>query len=75
MKNKTIHAIAYIIFILFAAIIILPMLWMIITGFKTNQELFLSPFKLPNSGIFRTILTPGIRGWESIFLTVSLLLL
>ncbi|MFR9064301.1 MAG: carbohydrate ABC transporter permease [[Clostridium] scindens] len=39
--------IAYILFIAFAIIIILPLVWMIITGFKTNQELFLSPFALP----------------------------
>ena len=62
MKNKTIHAIAYIIFILFAAIIILPMLWMIITGFKTNQELFLSPFKLPEQWNFQNYIDAWNQG-------------
>ena len=33
--------------ILFAVIIFLPLIWMVLTGFKTNQELFLEPWKLP----------------------------
>lgn len=47
MKKKVSHIMAYILFSLFALLIILPLIWMIITGFKTNQELFLSPFGLP----------------------------
>lgn len=46
MKKTASHVAAYAFFIAFA-IIILPLIWMIITGFKTNQELFLSPFSLP----------------------------
>lgn len=33
--------------ILFAVIIFLPLIWMAFTGFKTNKELFLEPWKLP----------------------------
>lgn len=47
MKKTVSHVAAYAFFIAFAIIIILPLIWMIITGFKTNQELFLSPFSLP----------------------------
>ena len=47
MRKTVLRVIAYILFIAFAIIIILPLVWMIITGFKTNQELFLSPFSLP----------------------------
>ncbi len=47
MRKTVLRVIAYILFIAFAIIIILPLVWMIITGFKTNQELFLSPFALP----------------------------
>lgn len=49
MKKIVLQAIAYMFFILFAIIIILPLIWMIITGFKTNQEMFLSPFALPKT--------------------------
>lgn len=42
------HAIIFILLVLFAVMIMLPLLWMIITGFKTNQELFLQPWKLPD---------------------------
>lgn len=49
MKKKIVHIITYILFILFALIIIFPLIWMVITGFKTNQELFLSPFSLPET--------------------------
>ena len=49
MKKKIVHIITYVLFILFALIIIFPLIWMVITGFKTNQELFLSPFSLPET--------------------------
>lgn len=45
--KKIRHGIIFILLILFAVIIILPLLWMVITGFKTNQELFLEPWKMP----------------------------
>lgn len=47
MKKKIIHIITYILLSLFALVIILPLVWMAITGFKSNQEMFLSPFSLP----------------------------
>ncbi|RGT71013.1 carbohydrate ABC transporter permease [Mediterraneibacter massiliensis] len=47
MKKRILQIIAYVFFILLAIIIILPLVWMVITGFKTNQEMFLSPFSLP----------------------------
>lgn len=49
MKKKIIHIIIYAFLILFAVVIILPLIWMVVTGFKTNQEMFLSPFALPEA--------------------------
>ncbi|HHV11522.1 MAG TPA: carbohydrate ABC transporter permease [Clostridiales bacterium] len=46
-RLKLLHGLIYFLFILFAILIILPLIWMVITGFKTNKELFLSPFALP----------------------------
>lgn len=37
MKKTVSHVAAYAFLIAFAIIIILPLIWMIITGFKTNQ--------------------------------------
>lgn len=47
MKGKILHMFIYLLFILFAVMIIVPLIWMVVTGFKSNQELFLSPFSLP----------------------------
>jgi raffinose/stachyose/melibiose transport system permease protein len=47
MKKKISHILILAVLILFAFIIILPLVWMVLTGFKTNTELFLEPWKLP----------------------------
>ena len=74
MKKKIVHIITYILFILFALIIIFPLIWMVITGFKTNQELFLSPFSLPETwhwenyvNAWKTMVMPWIKGLEYIY--------
>jgi len=60
MKNKLIHGLILFFLILFAIIVLLPMLWMIVTGFKTNQELFLAPFSLPNQWHWENY----VNAWE-----------
>lgn len=55
------HAIIFILLAVFAVMIILPLLWMIITGFKTNQELFLEPWKLPEIWKYENY----INAWKS----------
>jgi raffinose/stachyose/melibiose transport system permease protein len=45
--HKPVLGLVFLIYAAFAVIIILPLAWMVMTGFKTNQELFLSPFALP----------------------------
>lgn len=47
MGKKIGHVVITALLILFAIIIFLPLIWMVLTGFKTNKELFLEPWKLP----------------------------
>lgn len=41
-----------ILFFAFTISIIYPLLWMVMSSFKTNSELFLSPFKFPTTYVF-----------------------
>jgi raffinose/stachyose/melibiose transport system permease protein len=45
--SKFIFMFVFLLLITYSVIIIYPLLWMIISGFKTNQELFLEPWGLP----------------------------
>lgn len=56
MAKKIGHAVIVALLILFAVIIFLPLIWMILTGFKTNKELFLEPWKLPEIWQFHNYL-------------------
>lgn len=47
MKKKLIYILIYTLLIFFAILIFVPLIWMVITGFKENKELFLNPFGLP----------------------------
>ncbi|AVM68302.1 ABC transporter permease [Lachnospiraceae bacterium oral taxon 500] len=47
MRKKIARVGTVILLILFALMIILPLIWMVLTGLKTNRELFLEPWKLP----------------------------
>ncbi|MBQ7563743.1 MAG: carbohydrate ABC transporter permease [Lachnospiraceae bacterium] len=46
-KSKTINALIYIFLIILAVIYLLPLLWMLLVSFKTNEEIFRSPFGMP----------------------------
>lgn len=48
-SKKIGRVLIYAMLVLFAVIIIVPLLWMVVTGFKSNQELFLEPWKLPKT--------------------------
>lgn len=60
--KKFVHIITYIILIFFAVIIILPLVWMVITGFKTNKELFLNPFGLPEKWMWENYVDAWSKG-------------
>ena len=65
---------------LYALIIIVPFLWMIMSGLKTNKELFLSPWELPEKWNFDNYLKAWSAGigkyfFNSILVTVLATLL
>ena len=49
MKSTTVKTIIYIFLVLVAVIYIAPLLWVFMVSFKTNAEIFSSPFSLPES--------------------------
>ena len=54
-KNKktiAIKGITYILLILLTLFIIIPLVWMIISGFKSNGDLFTNSFGLPKEWLF-----------------------
>jgi raffinose/stachyose/melibiose transport system permease protein len=44
--------VAILLLILLAMLIIIPLIWLILTSFKTNKELFLDPWHLPQGWLF-----------------------
>lgn len=59
----------------FAALILMPLFWMILTGFKTNRELFLAPWTMPETFHFKnysSAWTSGIGNYffNSVIVTV-----
>ncbi|WMJ86067.1 carbohydrate ABC transporter permease [Anaerocolumna sp. MB42-C2] len=60
-RTKAVPLACHLVFTILAIIIILPLLWMIITGFKSNRDLFLSPFSIPKKWMFSNY----IDAWQS----------
>lgn len=54
-------ALIYVILGAWALIVIFPMLWAIMTSFKTDQEIFFSPWSLPATPIFDNF----VRAWTT----------
>lgn len=50
--DKAVGAISHGVLILWSAIVILPLLWTIMSSFKTSSEIFASPFALPSNWNF-----------------------
>lgn len=55
--------------------VLLPLLWMVISGLKTNNEVFTAPWGLPaeaNWGTFATAWTSGVSQyiWNSVLVTI-----
>ena len=46
-KSRIINVLIYIFLILLSVIYLLPLLWMLLVSFKTNEEIFRSPFGMP----------------------------
>ena len=46
-KSRTINILIYLFLILLSVVYLLPLLWMLLVSFKTNEEIFRSPFGMP----------------------------
>lgn len=46
-KSRMINILIYVFLILLSVIYLLPLLWMLLVSFKTNEEIFRSPFGMP----------------------------
>lgn len=58
-SDRRVMGSAHILLTLWAAIVILPMLWTLMSSFKTDTEIFSSPFALPNE----VYLDNYVRAW------------
>ena len=47
--------------ILFAASIIYPTIWMVLNGFKTDNEIFLTPLAMPTNFSFNNYIRAGCK--------------
>lgn len=47
--DRAVSTVSHILLIIWAAIVVLPLLWTLLTSFKTTSEIFSSPFGLPKS--------------------------
>ncbi len=56
MKKRISQIIVVALLVLFAVIIILPLAWVVLVGFKTNKELFLAPWNMPEVWQFHNYL-------------------
>jgi N-acetylglucosamine transport system permease protein len=48
-SERAFGTVSHTVLIIWAAIVILPLLWTLVTSFKTTREIFASPFDLPTS--------------------------
>jgi len=48
-KERAFGAVSHTVLVIWSAIVILPLLWTLMTSFKTTREIFASPFDLPTS--------------------------
>ena len=59
--RKESHVFTYIILVIFTLIYLVPIVWMTLSSFKPDSELFTYPPTLfPRSFLWKTILTPGV---------------
>ncbi len=61
LREKIILFVVFFVLIIFALMIIYPLIWMTMSGFKTNKELFLETWKLPNKLIWNNY----VRAWNA----------
>ena len=48
-RSRLFGAVSHTVLVIWAGVVVLPMLWVLITSFKTTRQIFASPFSLPTS--------------------------
>jgi N-acetylglucosamine transport system permease protein len=61
LGDAVLKAIVYIILSAWALLVIFPMLWSVMTAFKTDQEIFFSPWALPATPVYANF----VRAWTT----------
>jgi len=61
LGDTLLKAIVYVILSAWALLVIFPMLWSIMTAFKTDQEIFFSPWALPATPVYANF----VRAWTT----------
>ncbi len=62
MKNKVIQGVKYIVLFLYALTCIYPMIWLVLSSFKSNEELFENTWGIPKSLNIINYVTAVIQG-------------
>jgi ABC-type glycerol-3-phosphate transport system permease component len=61
-RSFAVESFSYLVLVLFSVIIIIPLLWLFITAFKINEEIFLKPFALPDPWHFENFSKAWFQG-------------
>jgi len=61
LGGTLVKAIVYVILSAWALLVIFPMLWSVMTAFKTDQEIFFSPWALPATPVYANF----VRAWTT----------
>ena len=65
----------YSVLIIWAVLVIFPMLWSIMTSFKTDQEIFFNPWALPKEWMYENFIRAWIKARMGDYLTNTLLII
>lgn len=58
-SDRTVHTVSHVVLIVWAVIVLLPMLWTVFSSFKTSQAILTSPWSLPETWNFDAY----VRAW------------
>lgn len=75
LSGISIKTIIYVILGIWAVMVIFPMVWAIMSSFKTDQEIFFSPWALPKSLVFDNFVRAWVKARIGAFLINTLLII
>ena len=65
--DKAVTGFSHTVLIIWSILVILPLIWVLMSSFKTSSEIFASPFACRRSGASTTTSTPGRRPESGFF--------